>query len=223
MMIAIKRIRGVLLMFLCALLVFMTLLTVRPQVTYACSCVIPAPPLEALEDSAAVFEGTVISVAKPSGIIQSSADPMQVTFQVGARWKGDLGNQVTVSTAQSGDSCGFEFAEGERYMVYARGAEADGNLAKGNEEQSELTTSLCSRTALYADAQEDLNELGPGTGGGSPTAPPETAEGDAPSVPVDNHSATAPWLLYVGAGAGMVILIALGLTWQRRQSNKSRK
>lgn len=130
-MIAIKRIRGVLLMFLCALLVFMTLLTVRPQVTYACSCVIPAPPLEALEDSAAVFEGTVISVAKPSGIIQSSADPMQVTFQVGARWKGDLGNQVTVSTAQSGDSCGFEFAEGERYMVYARGAEADGNLAKG--------------------------------------------------------------------------------------------
>lgn len=88
MMIAIKRIPGVLLMILCVLLVSMTLLTVRPQVTYACSCVIPAPPLEALEDSAAVFEGTVISVTKPSGIMQSSADPMQVTFQVGARWKG---------------------------------------------------------------------------------------------------------------------------------------
>lgn len=222
-MVVIRRIRGVLLMSLCALLVFMLLLTVRPQVTYACSCVVPAPPLEAMENSSAVFEGTVISVAKPTGIIQSSADPMQVTFQVGARWKGDLDNQVTVSTAQSGDSCGFEFAKGERYMVYARGAEADGSIAKGNEEQSEFTTSLCSRTALYADAQEDLNELGPGNGGGSPTAPPENAEGDGPSVPGDIHSATAPWLLYVGLGAGIVILIALILIWQRRQSNKSRK
>ncbi|MFD2875476.1 hypothetical protein ACFTAO_05035 [Paenibacillus rhizoplanae] len=47
--------RGAWLMILCALMVFMTLLTVRPQVTYACSCVVSPSPLEAMEKSAAVF------------------------------------------------------------------------------------------------------------------------------------------------------------------------
>lgn len=30
-----------------------------------------------------------------------------------------MGEQVTVSTAQSGASCGFQFTKGERYIVYA--------------------------------------------------------------------------------------------------------
>lgn len=242
----IKKFRGVFLMVLCALLVFMTLLTVRPQVTYACSCVVPAPPLEAMENSTAVFEGTVISIKKPSGLLQSSADPEQVTFQVGARWKGEVGEQLTLSTAQSSDSCGFEFTEGERYLVYARG-EADGGGEKGNEESGGLTTSLCSRTAEYVHAQEDLNELGPGNGGLSPTeppdlvegggtkvTPPDVAEGDgAKAIPPDtaerggsalseSNQSTPPWLLYTGAGVGIIIVIA-GLTLLRRRSDKPGK
>lgn len=213
-MVAIKKIRGILLMILCALLIFMTLLTVRPQVTYACSCIAPAPPLEAMENSDAVFEGTVISIQKPSSLIQSSADPVQVTFQVGSRWKGDPGDQVTLSTARSSESCGFEFTKGERYMVYAREEAAEGKQAKGT-----LTTSLCSRTALYSAAQEDLNELGAGNGGGSPTALPDIAGNDGTAVP-ENNPTTAPWILYAEIGLGLVAIIGAALILLRRRTNK---
>ncbi|MEK3713086.1 hypothetical protein [Paenibacillus sp. FSL R7-0333] len=221
------------LMVLCALIVFMTLLTVRPQVTYACSCAVPASPLEAMEQSAAVFEGTVVSIKEKFKIMQSSADPVQATFQVGARWKGEVGEKVTVTTALSGASCGFEFTKGERYIVYAGGEEAagEGGTAK-------LTVSLCSRTALFSGAEEDLNELGAGMSGGSPTEPPGIADdpgavsGNNPTSanpPVSENNSTsepkttsAPWLPYAGAGAGIVVLGAAAVILLRRQSN-SRK
>lgn len=40
MMVTRRKIRSAWLMALCALIIFMTLLTVRPQVTYACSCAV---------------------------------------------------------------------------------------------------------------------------------------------------------------------------------------
>lgn len=243
-----KKVRSGLLLMLSVLVVFMTLLTVRPQVTYACSCVIPPSPLESMEKSTAVFEGTVTSVKKSSKLVQSSGDPMYVTFLTGAHWKGELGEQVTVSTAQSSASCGFEFTKGERYLVYARGETegADGtgganggaegtDGTKGVDGKAKLTVSLCSRTALYSNAQEDLNELGAGMSVGSPTEPPGGAGDDGTATPTDDHGAdsdnnpttvpettSAPWLLYAGAGAGIIVLGAAALILLRRQSN-SRK
>lgn len=100
--------------FLGVLLIFTALLTVRPSVTYACSCVMPAEPLEALEKSTAVFVGKVVDMKEPSqGNIISSADPVKVTFEVDSSWKGVEGNQVTLTTALSSASCGFEFVEGK--------------------------------------------------------------------------------------------------------------
>ncbi|NQX47345.1 hypothetical protein HQN87_18595 [Paenibacillus tritici] len=232
-MFAIRKIRGVMLMLLCALMVFITLLTVRPQVTYACSCVMPAPPLEAMEKSAAIFEGTVVRIEEEVKPMQSSMDPVSVTFQVGSRWKGEVGEQVTVTTALSDASCGFEFTEGERYMVYASGEEAEGNGGT-----TKLTVSLCSRTALFSGAQEDLNALGAGMSGGSPTEPPGIPDdqgavsGNHPTS--TNHPASennpttepettsASWLPYAGAGAGIIVLGTAALILLRRQSN-SRK
>ncbi|MEK5034397.1 hypothetical protein MKY96_23315 [Paenibacillus sp. FSL R7-0302] len=222
-----RKMRGACLMTLCTLIVFMTLLTVRPQVTYACSCAVSPSPLEAMEQSAAVFEGTVVSIKEKFKIMQSSADPVQVTFQVGARWKGELGEKVTVTTASSGASCGFEFTKGERYIVYAGGEETagEGGTAK-------LTASLCSRTALFSGAEEDLNELGAGMSGGSPTEPPGIADdqgavsGNNPTT--ENNPTTVPetnsvsWLIYAGAGIGIVVLGAVAVILLRRQSN-SRK
>lgn len=233
MMVTIRKMRGAWLMILCALMVFMTLLTVRPQVTYACSCVVSPSPLEAMEKSAAVFEGTVVSIKEKFKIMQSSADPVRVTFQVGARWKGEMGERVTVTTAQSGASCGFEFTKGERYIVYAGVEEVEGTGGT-----AKLTVSLCSRTALFSGAQEDLNELGAGMSGGSPTEPPGIADdpgavsgnhptsasppasGDSPTTEPETTSAS--WLPYAGAGAGIVVLGAAALILLRRQSN-SRK
>ncbi|MEK4044762.1 hypothetical protein NSU18_13955 [Paenibacillus sp. FSL H8-0048] len=240
-----RKIRSAWLMALCALIVFMTLLTVRPQVTYACSCVVSPPPMEAMEKSAAVFEGTVVSIKEKFKLMQSSADPVQVTFQVGVRWKGEVGEQVTVTTAQAEESCGFQFTKGERYIVYAGGEEA-----AGEEGTAKLTVSFCSRTALSSVAQEDLNELGAGMSGVSPTEPPgiaddpgavsgnnstsannstsennatteknKTNENNPTAVPETN---SAPWLLYAGAGAGIIVLGGAVLILLRRQSN-SRK
>ncbi|WP_405107784.1 hypothetical protein MHH28_27930 [Paenibacillus sp. FSL K6-1217] len=228
-----RKMRSAWLMVLCALIVFMTLLTVRPQVTYACSCAVSPSPLEALEKSEAVFEGTVVRVKEKFKLMKSSMDPVSVTFQVGARWKGELGEKVTVTTAQSGASCGFEFTKGERYIVYA-GKEEAGD----KEGTAKLTVSLCSRTALFSGAQDDLNELGAGMSGGSPTEPPGNADDQGAASDnnptSDNHPASennsisepettsAPWLPYAGAGAGIVVLGAAAVILLRRQSN-SRK
>ncbi|WP_238652384.1 hypothetical protein [Paenibacillus piscarius] len=244
-----KNVRSGLLLMLSVLVVFMTLLTVRPQVTYACSCAVPSSPVEAMEKSTAVFEGTVTSMEKSSKLVQSSGDPVYVTFLTGAHWKGEVGEQITVSTAQSSASCGFEFTEGERYLVYARGGAegangtggADGGAGgtegtKGADGKAKLTVSLCSRTTLYSNAQEDLNELGAGMSVGSPTEPPGIAGDNRTAAPADDHgadsdnnpttepeTASAPWLLYAGAGAGIIVLGAAALILLRRRSNGSRR
>ncbi|MEK3795717.1 hypothetical protein MKX42_28625 [Paenibacillus sp. FSL R7-0204] len=236
-MVTTRKIRSAWLMILCSLIVFMTLLTIRPQVTYACSCAVSPSPLEAMEKSAAVFEGTVVSIKEKFKIMQSSADPVQVTFQVGARWKGEMGERVTVTTAQAEESCGFQFTKGERYIVYAGAEEAE-----GEEGTAKLTVSFCSRTAFFSGAKEDLNELGAGMSGGSPTEPPGITDdqgavsGNHPtsvSPPISEHTAeknptsvpettSASRLIYAGAGTGIVVLGAAAVILLRRQSN-SRK
>lgn len=228
-----KNVRSGLLLMLSVLVVLMTLLTVRPQVTYACSCAVTSSPVEAMEKSTAVFEGTVTSIKKSLKLVQSSGDPMYVTFLTGAHWKGEVGDQVTVSTAQSSVSCGFEFNEGERYLVYARGEGTDGaggggadgadgkNGAEGANGKAKLTVGLCSRTALYSNAQEDLNELGAGVSVGSPTEPPGGAGDDGTAAPAGD-SASQPWPAYAGIGAGAVALIAALAVILRRRANSPR-
>ena len=75
-----------------------------------------------------------------------------VTMEVFRFWKGVSQNQLSLYTASGGEaSCGFDFKDGEEYLVYA------------NDSDGDLYVSLCSRTASLALAQEDLNVLGAGT------------------------------------------------------------
>jgi hypothetical protein len=157
------KFRSPLMMFLCITLIFMALLTVRPSITYACSCAVTTDPLEALERSSAVFIGIVADVKEPKGIIISSADPVKVTFEVNSSWKGVKDDKVILTTALSSASCGFKFTKGESYIVYAREERDSGKL----------TVSLCSRTAPLSSAGKDLDILGPSISSGSPTEPPE--------------------------------------------------
>jgi hypothetical protein len=57
---------------------------------------------------------------------------------------------VVVYTGWGGGDCGYEFQVGSSYLVYAGG-------------QTDLGTSICSRTADLGHAQADLAVLGPGT------------------------------------------------------------
>lgn len=103
-------------------------------------------PSEGLSSSFAVFTGEVTKI-EPNTTTKFGG--VEITLQVKKVWKGDLGEQVQVRTAGSSAACGYNFVKGETYLVYADRDEAD-----------PMRVSLCSRTALVANAEEDLDFLG---------------------------------------------------------------
>lgn len=130
----------------------------------ACSCIPPGPPEQELNESDAVFAGSVTTIVdSSSGGIVSSARPLYVTFDVTETWKGPNRTTLTVITAASSASCGYPFQNGKQYLVYAYSR------------NDNLYVSLCSRTAPLNEAQQDLDALGPGT---SPTDQPEPIDQD---------------------------------------------
>lgn len=196
------------LILLITTLMFMTMLSVRPSITYACSCAMFASPQEALEQSAAVFSGEVVSLEKDIKVIQSSGDPVQVTFKVKSVWKGVAADKITLSTAQSSASCGFEFVEGNSYLVYANG--------KGGED-GKLQASLCSRTMALSGATEDLVELGQGI---TPTLAPASQTPELAENAVNGSDPSAA--VYVGSGVTILALI-VGVIIFRYRTTRRRK
>jgi hypothetical protein len=119
-----------------------------PGSVLACSCLPLKSPRAELADHSAVFEGTAIRV-KPAGWGRTS--DIQVQFKVARYWKGSGEQRLTVRTGRN--TCGYSFAAGSRYLVYAYQA--------GSEQL--LFTSICTRTRPMNEAAEDLAALGPAT------------------------------------------------------------
>ncbi|GBG09384.1 hypothetical protein PAT3040_04028 [Paenibacillus agaridevorans] len=139
---------------LLAIIILASSLALPPKPVYACSCAISDSVSEALNRNDAVFDGTVVASHTPRkwfSFSQSSADPVTWTFEAHEVWKGKVAPRITVTSAQSSASCGFEFREGQRYIVYARGT------------GDSLEVSLCSRTTLTSAGGSDLVELGSGS------------------------------------------------------------
>ena len=110
----------------------------------ACSC-ISLTPAEAFERADSVFAGEVTETKVRSGLLgQSGLDPVTVRVKVDEVWKGPQQATLTIETVRSEASCGFEFAEGGEYLIFAR----DGK------------TGFCDRTALIGRASENLAALG---------------------------------------------------------------
>jgi hypothetical protein len=133
---------------------------------YACSCLPPVPPQDAMSEAAVVFAGQVTNVAPAAG---DAGGPqlIPVTFEVSQVWKGSADAQMTVRTERDSAACGYPFEAGREYIVYAYLGD---NL---------LQTNLCSRTAPIENADEDLAALGEGQPPAqgevqppAPTAPP---------------------------------------------------
>ena len=138
---------------------------VPPDAAHGCSCVQPGSPIDELEQASTVFRGTVTSVREYQNLfsnIISSTDPTTVEFDAATVWKGDLPAAASFTTARLGGSCGFEFVEGQEYVVYSR----DGS-----------TVNLCSRTREIERATEDLLALGRGRPPGA--GPASEAERDS--------------------------------------------
>jgi hypothetical protein len=160
---------------------------------YACSCIQPEPPVEAMTKSAAVFAGRVIDIDAPA-VMTNTLDQNKITFNASKAWKGVDKNPVYVYSSGSSASCGYEFEVGKEYLVYAY--EEDGNLATG----------LCTRTALLADAAEDLVALGAGEIIEPSTNAPEGANNDTYSV--------------IG---GIILIIAIGSVYYFARATRAGK
>lgn len=105
--------------FLCVL----ALLTSAPAAGFSrCECGDPKTALEYRDRAYAVFTGKVIDIRRrirPGGL--------QVKFQVEDAWKGAKHENITVLTDTAsllalvyrGVTCGYDFEEGSRYLVYA--------------------------------------------------------------------------------------------------------
>ncbi|OBR68244.1 hypothetical protein A7K91_10550 [Paenibacillus oryzae] len=160
------------------------LLATAPERAHACSCAMNADVKTSLENHNAVFEGTVTAKKEPTALFfSSSADPVTYTFKVNEVWKGKVAPSITVTSAWSSASCGFEFKEGSRYLVYAR------------DNGKTLEVSLCSRTAAYSSASGDLAELGTGS---TPPQPPYSPDSQGGFIWWIIAAAAA---LFAGAGA----------------------
>ena len=160
---------------------------------YACKCVQPGSPTEELEKFTAVFAGRVVSVQhsySPNSTSVTPEDRSTIGFEVSAVWKGAVHEDMSITTPPTGGSCGFTFTEGEEYIVYAYDSPYD---------DGGYTTGICSRTALLAQAQADLNALGDGS------APRAGTGGPLPEQPQDSLAGRA-WVIVLVVAAAVIVV-----------------
>ena len=119
-------------------------ISVNVKPAYGCSCLRPGPPLTALDQATAVFAGEVSA-------INQTARGFEVSFSVAEVWKGELPQNLVITTGPHSAACGYSFEVGQDYLVYAHGRD-----------NNRLGAGLCSRTALLSNAADDLVELGDG-------------------------------------------------------------
>jgi len=123
----------------------------------SCSCAHVGPPCEAYREATAVFVGVVIDIAitpleREVASEKETYRGKRIRFSVEQSFKGVDGLEVEVQTnlgAGGSADCGYPFKQGERYLVYAHRDSVN----------RKLTTSICTRTALFSKDNEDLDYL----------------------------------------------------------------
>jgi len=179
---------------------------VQPRCVWACDCAIP-PFSDASDGAAAIFAGEVTAVV-PSAQESSNATSVTVTFAVSRVWKGSAEPTITVTTAPKSPSCGgYEFQQGQEYLVYARAVDA--TLVPKQPANIVLQTELCSRTQPLADATADLAALGDGqaaTANMAETPQPSTLPSTAGEIEAPAFNLRA--IVMFGALGGVVVVLA---------------
>jgi len=143
-------------------------LSVIATPVFGCSCARLPPGANtarqlaksASEGSEAIFEGKVDSVelrwklaeghvgdVVPADFDQEPPE-MAASFEVLRSYRGVEGKYVQVKTGIGGGDCGFDFETSETYLVFAY-----------KDQSGELSTGICSSTALIAESQSNLAYL----------------------------------------------------------------
>lgn len=133
-------------------LLFLIFLWWKPIEASACSCVMPPPPKDALNNSDAVFNGEVVKIIENGKLIRGNGKTIH--FKVDKVWKGTDESEVVITTGNHDGDCGIPFEKGQKYLVYA----ATSDMYVPNT----LSTTICHRTTELSGASEDLNALGEG-------------------------------------------------------------
>ena len=130
---------------------------------YACSCAGSPDIAAAYRDADAVFAGEMVRGGEDPDPEDGTMEG-GIGFRVDGSWKGVPGGSAVVygqdtmyygeleeGKMYTSNSCAYPFKKGERYLVYAARYE-DGFRVEG-----------CGRTASLAEAEKDLDALGPPT------------------------------------------------------------
>ncbi|GAB6927298.1 hypothetical protein JCM10914A_12810 [Paenibacillus sp. JCM 10914] len=178
------------------LFIALTVLTVGPTPAQACSCAAPPTVAESLERKSAIFAGEVTNIAfSPQWLVRSSADPVNISFEVKEAWKGNLAEHTIVQTAGSSASCGYEgFEVGREYLVFAH--------LNGN---GQLETGICEGTGLLSAASAELGELG---------------QGYIPVPGEDGPQATSSLRLLIWGISGVVVLAVIVFLYRWKGSKR---
>ena len=111
-----------------------------------CPCEAAGPPCAEYWKAAVIFRGRVEQIQTATATAHFPLGARIVTFSVFEAFTGDEGRaRVDVQTAGAPAGCGYRFASGREYLVYATRA-GDGTLITGS----------CSRTRAIGRAAEDL-------------------------------------------------------------------
>ncbi|MBD7984383.1 hypothetical protein H9649_07315 [Sporosarcina sp. Sa2YVA2] len=164
------------------LILSITLFLWKPTDAVACSCIMPPPPDQALNEANAVFSGEVIEITDNMKLINGNG--RTVKFKVDESWKGIESGEVAITTGNNEADCGFPFEVGQSYLVYAS--------SNGMYDSKSLTTSICNRTVQLANATEDLKVFG---------------EGEKIDTVAEEVGVNRSWIVWIGV---FVIVILLG-------------
>ena len=130
-------------------LIASVLVVTRAGEASACSCASITPAV-ALEETDLAFVGTLVD--RPQSEMPYVEDA-PYSFEVEAWVKGDLGSEVVVHAPNQGSACGIEAPVGERVGLFV------------NEENGQLTSSLCSMTdpdlLLAGESPLAIDGIGP--------------------------------------------------------------
>ncbi len=146
-------------------LLIVGLVALLPDCASACTCAGFPGSQRALEQSNAVFSGEVMDVEGVSftRMFGMSIPSEKVTLRVSEVWKGPQRDTLEVSTPRDGATCGYNFKEGQEYLVYAYGKEQP------------FKVDLCSETRLLSRAGAHLRVLGEGRSSGDASALSDTS------------------------------------------------
>jgi hypothetical protein len=165
-----------------------------PSTSFACKCVEPLSVEAVLDQSKAVFVGKVMDIKGHKKNYYNL-----ILFDVTKTWKGVSESEVLITASQSESECGFNFKEGEEYLVYANQYPSE-----YDEVEHYLSTGICDRTSELNEAEEDLLLLGTGH------APTKKVNLENELEAIGETSLV--WTYGIGAG---VVGIACLLFWKR--------